>query len=341
MKMLFTSLLLSMAAMTASAQAQTLNCADDQRLFSHPLSTTGDVCVPKNPQRIVAVDMSAAELTLLTGKELVGAANWILAEMSIVSPEFHSVLPHVENVGYPANIEKMLNLKPDLILAVGNGAGVHQSIDVKAAQKIAPLVVADPIVYDDWKVSTQFWAAALNEMKTYEKLLGNYETRIAETKAALGDKVNQQVSIVALGSYKTLWLKSTPPAAVISDIGFQRPAAQDYDKDSAKGVYKDVRYPKISEETLNLIDGDVIFGFVYPAYDQRGQKKEQRAFDKLNKNPLWNNLNAVKANNFYLVGGHWWRSTSYLLASKVLDDVASNMLGKPLPTPMLTYPLTE
>lgn len=321
-------------------QVSATTCQDNERLFEHPLLTTEPLCLPKNPQRIVALDMGAAELTLLSGKTLSGAANWLLAEMSVLSPEFASHLPTVTNVGYPASLEKLVNLKPDLILAVGSGEGLAQSIDVKAAQKIAPTVMADPIVYDDWTVSAEFWAAALNETALYKKLIDNYTQRIDAIKKTLGDNAGKTVSIVGTSAYgKSLWLKNTPPAAVISDLGFTRPAAQNYDKDTAKGVYKDVRYPMISEEKIKLADADYLFTFSYPSHDAEGQKQQQKIQDKLKASPLWNSLDAVKNQRVFYVGGHWWRCNSYLLANKVLDDVAQHIAQQPPTVKAFTYPI--
>lgn len=306
-----------------------LECSDGQRVFSDELSVTGDVCVPIEPQRIVSMDMGAAELTLFTGKDLVGAANWILAEMSVLTPEYKDALTNIENVGYPANLEKLLALKPDLILAVGYEAGVHQSIDVEKAQKIAPLIVANPVVYDDWKVSTKFWAKALNVSTTYDEMLANYDQRVTEIKALIGDKNQQAVSILGMSTYGTsMWLKDTPPARIVNDLGFRRPRSQDYDAKAAKEVYKDARYPMISEEKLDLADADIIFGFGYPSHDPKEINKLKKIIEKKEKSPLWNSLSGVKNKQFYNVGGHWWRCTSYSLANRVLDDIATSIAGE-------------
>lgn len=319
-------------------QVNALECPEEQRVFSDKLSVLGDLCVPNKPQRIVSMDMSASELTLFTGKELLGTANWILAEMSVLSPELSDELKNVENVGYPTNLEKVLTLKPDLIVAVSSATGdISQSIDIKRAQKIAPVIIADTVVYDDWKTSTKFWGKALGVEPTVEKMLANYQMRLDEVKAELGDKTNQTVSIIAVSTYgKSLWLKDTPPAKIVADLGFSRPKSQDYDRNTAKGVYQDVRYPMISEEKLNLADGDIIFGFGYPAHEKRQIDKTAKLVEKMRSDALWKSLKGVKNNQFHLVSGHWWRCTSYLLANKVLSDISERLTGKKPATAMLS-----
>lgn len=338
MKIFIKSLLISAASMVFFAQASA--CKSDERLFEHALLAGEPVCIPENPRRVVALDMGAAEMTLLSNRQLVGTANWLLAEMSVLTPEFHGILPTVGNVGYPANLETIVQLKPDIILAVGQADGVSKAIDAVAAQKIAPIVLANPIIYDDWKLSSEFWAAALNETPLFERLLTNYQTRVDEVKAALGENGSQTVSIISSSAYgKSLWLKNTPPAAVISDIGLARPDAQNYDKESAKSVYKDVRYPMISEERLDLADADAIFVFSYPSHDEKGQKVQAKLLDKLKANPIWQSLDGVKKDRAFYVGGHWWRCNSYGLANRVLDDVAEHLAGKKTETIAIAYPI--
>lgn len=325
---------------TASFWLQASDCPVGERWFAHELLATKPLCIPANPQRIVALDMGAVEMTLLADRQLLGTANWLLAEISVLSPEFAGILPDVDNIGYPASLEKLVQLKPDIILAVGASEGVNRSIDIVAAQKIAQTVLAKPVIYDDWKLSSEFWAAALDEKPLFAKLLANYQQRVGEVKTALGDKVTQTVSIMANSAYGTsLWLQNTPPAAVIADIGLRRPSAQNYDKNSAKAVYKDVRYPMISDERLDLADADNIFVFGYPSHDKKAQKKQRKILAKLKKNPIWRSLNGVKNGKAFYVEGYWWRCNSYALANRVVDDVATHLTGAAVATKALAYPL--
>lgn len=317
-------------------------CQDGQRLFAHKLLATEPVCIPKNARRIVAMDMGAVELTLLSGRELLGSSHWLLSEMSVLMPEFSDALPKIENVGYPVNLEKLLALQPDLILAVGGADGINGSIDFAKAQKIAPTVMANPLVYDSWQNSSEFWAQALGEQDLYARLLKNYQTRVAEVQKNLGAHISERVSIIANSNYgKSLWLENTPPSSVVADIGLARPASQTPRKNAKDNSYIGSRYRVISEERLDMADGDAIFVFGYPSGDKKGQKTEKQVTKKLKNNPLWKTLKAVRANKAFYVGGHWWRCNSYILANRVLDDIAENLTGKLPTTPALKYPLEQ
>ena len=90
-------------------------------------------------------------------------------------------LAGVQDVGYPADLEATLGLRPDLILAVGRGAA-GESIDAARAGEIAPVVLADPRVYDDWQLGAEFWTAVLGAEALYERMLTNYEARVKELR---------------------------------------------------------------------------------------------------------------------------------------------------------------
>ena len=103
--------------------------------FDHELLTTEPVCIPENPERVLALDMASAGITLLTGKNLVGSSGWILGEYPVLEPRFAERLAEVTDVGYPADLETTLSLEPDLILAVGSTA-VGGSIDAGRAMSL-------------------------------------------------------------------------------------------------------------------------------------------------------------------------------------------------------------
>jgi hypothetical protein len=73
----------------------------------------------------------------------------------------------------------VLALKPDLILAVG-GTDAGETINVEQAQQIAPVVIADPEIYNDWKLGMQFWSAVLNTPDFYAAMESNYRARRLE-----------------------------------------------------------------------------------------------------------------------------------------------------------------
>ncbi len=327
------------AQATAAAPAATApvasSCPEGQRLFSHALLATEPLCIPAAPKRILALDMASVELTLLTNKQLVGTGNWILSELPLLVPSFAETLTTVEDVGYPANLEKVLVLKPDLILAVG-GTEAGETIDIEQAKQIAPVVIADTSIYNDWKLGVEFWSAVLNVSDAYAAMEANYRTRVGELQAALGESRSRTVSVISTSSYGvSLWMPDSPPGAILSDVGLARPEAQSLVGEAALQRYQAQQYVSISEERLDLADGDAIFFFTYASSDPAVAEKESAHVTAFTQKPIWQSLGAVKASQAFLVPEYWWRSQTYLLANKVLDDLFTHLTDTQATTPVL------
>lgn len=323
-------------APTSAPAADQSACQAGFRSFDHELLASEPLCIPEAPQRIIALDMASVEMTLLSGKTLLATSNWILDELPLLAPQFASTLATVEDVGYPANLEKVALLKPDLILAVG-GTSAGETIDVEQAQKIAPVVFADPVIYDDWKLGMRIWSDVLGVPDTYAAMLSNYQQRVAELQAALGDDVQREISVFSTGTYGiSLWMPDTPPGAILSDVGLERPASQRLVGEAANAEYGASQYIAISEERLDLADGDAIFFFTYASSDPETAATEDAHLKAFVEKPIWKSLEAVKAGQAFLVPGYWWRSQTYILANRVLDDLFTHLAGTSATTPIIT-----
>lgn len=313
-------------------------CEDGFRLFDHDLLITDPVCIPENPERVLALDMASVEMTLLMGKNLVGTANWILSELPILEPRFAATLADTEDVGYPANLETTLLLEPDLILAVDTSVA-GDTIDASAAGEIAPVVLVDPAVYDDWQLGMSFWAEVLGADELYAQMLQNYDARIAELKNVLGDVSETTVSLVPVATGNVyMWMPDTAPGKIIGDVGFSRPEPQTLTGEAAQARYGSAQYIQVSQERYDLLDADAIFYFTYAATDTETAAGEAGNVRALEQNPLWQSLSAVQAENAYFVPGYWWRAQTYLLATKVIDDLFIHLASTEAQTPALELP---
>jgi iron complex transport system substrate-binding protein len=324
-----TALTLILGNVTPMAAQDATKCEAGFRLFEHEYLATDPICIPENPQRILALEISALETVLFTGKELVGTANWLHEEVPVLMPELASALEGVADTGYPANLEVALLAKPDLILAVDG------DIDMVAGNKIAPVVMPKPGLEYNWQASMEFWSEVLGTQDLYAEMLANYETRIAEFKEALAD--NPTVSIIGTSSYGTsMWLIDTAPGGVVADAGLARPESQNLTGEAAQERYGEQRWITISDERYDLADADAIFVFTYATTNPDTLKLENEAMATFKANPVWSSLSAVKAGRVYYVGPYWWRAQTYLLANKVLDDLFTHLIGASAKTPMLS-----
>jgi iron complex transport system substrate-binding protein len=308
---------------------ETAECEAGFRLFEHEYLAGDPVCIPENPQRILALEMSALEAVLLANKELVGTANWIHSEVPVLLPELASALEGTADTGYPANLEAALEAQPDLILAVDG------DIDLEAGNQIAPIIMPVPGLEHNWRLSMQFWSDVLGTQDLYDDMIANYEARIAEFEEALAGE-ELEISIIGASSYgASMWLEDTAPGVVIADAGLGRPESQAVTGEAAIELYGTERWIEISEETFDLADADHIFVFSYAASDPETAEMENAATEEFKANPVWNALSATQADQVYYVGPYWWRSQTYLLANKVLDDLFTYLTDSSATTPVL------
>lgn len=305
-------------------------CETGFRLFDHELLVTDPVCIPANPQRVLPLDMTALELMLLTGKTPLGTAQWILDELPLLLPEYADTLTPLPGFGYPADLEQVAALRPDLILAPAD------TLDVDLAKQIAPVIVPDQIIYEDWKLGMEFWCAVMNMPELYTQMAATYDQRVAELQAALGKPGDLEVSVISASTYGVwLWMPDSSAGHILADVGLRRPEAQSLVGEAAIARYGEKQYIEISEERLDLVDGDAIFYFTYAAVDPKIAAEESTFLQSFHEKPLWQALKAVKAGNAFFVPGYWWRSQTYLLANKVLDDLFTNLTDTTATTPAL------
>jgi len=306
------------------------SCEAGFRLFDHELLVTDPVCIPADPQRVLPLDMTALELMLITKQTPLGTAQWILDELPILLPEYAAVLTPLPGFGYPADLEQVAALQPDLILAPAD------TLDVELATQIAPVIVPDQSIYEDWKLGVEFWCAVMNMPELYAQMVATYDQRVAELQAALGDPSEIEVSVISASTYGIwLWMPDSSAGYVLADVGLSRPEAQSLVGEESIARYDAKQYVEISEERMDLVDGDAIFYFSYAAVDPKVAAEESTFLKAFNEKPLWQALGAVKAGKAFFVGGHWWRSQTYLLANKVIDDLFANLTDTTATTPVL------
>jgi len=151
----------------------------------------GKTCVPNAPQRVVVLDILDNVLAL--GVKPVDATTWDNGKFRTYLPEKTTEIAKVGLLSQP-NLESILGLHPDLILSVYWGdEGTYERLS-----QIAPTVLAGngrDIAWKDW---LKTYAEALGKTQEAQKLLSDYNTRIAAFREQMGEKLSKtQVSIFA------------------------------------------------------------------------------------------------------------------------------------------------
>lgn len=279
--------------LTNSAELLPSQC----RTVKHML---GETCVPNDPQRIVVLDEASLEIALTLGAKPLGAASWSGEFSSYLQDKTQGIMI-IGDSGQP-NLEKILTLKPDVILSISNWTRTESSY--KQLSQIAPTVTCEwwngEIVR--WKECFQSFAEALDKSSEADIIINNYQQRVKDLQQALGDSLHTtEVSLVRIYSDR-IRLRGEGQhicSMVIQDVGLPRSPIQ------KEGI-------DMSIETIEYADGDVIFLQQHPQADN---------YQYILNHPLWLQLNAVQLGKVYEVGDDYWHGGSYIAANLILDDL--------------------
>lgn len=278
----------------------------DVRVVKH---TMGETTVPLHPQKIISLDPQSTEVAIGLGVKLFGYPQ---KEIPASSRRSDAV-----DIGLPPNFEKVLSLKPDLIVSIDFGFLESYSF----WSHIAPTVVYQITKnVAGWKRLFMQLAQALGQTQKAKQIAALYNARIAQFKASMGEKLKRtQVSVVHIFPGRIIIrTENSFSGSILQELGLDRPLSQ---KPSAvpdfTQIFGNTSWYFISPELLSLIDADVLF-VITSNFSQPDDAK--LAIQQLTTQPLWSKLNVVKQDKVHIVGQHWLIGY-YLSANQVLDDV--------------------
>lgn len=266
----------------------------------------GKTEVPANPKRVVILTNEGTEALLELGVKPVGAVKSWTGDPWY--PHIKDKMKDVKVVGDEGqvNVETIASLKPDLI--IGNKMR-HEKV-YEQLKAIAPTVFSETL-RGEWKDNFKFYAKALNKEKEGQKVLADYESRMKDLKGKLGDKVNQEISMVRFmpGDVR-IYHGDTFSGVILKELGFKRPGDQNKNDFAERNV---------SKERISAMDGDVLFYFTF---DKGNEKKGSELEKEYINDPLFKNLNAVKNGKAYKVDDVIWNTAGGVMAANLLlDDI--------------------
>jgi len=270
--------------------------------ITHAMGTT---TVPDAPQRVVVLTNEGTEALLEIGVVPVGAVRSWLGD-----PWYDHIAGQMADVAVvgdesAVNLELIAALQPDLI--IGNKTRQEKIYDQLSA--IAPTVFAERL-RGDWKINLDLYSRAVGKGAEGQAALANFDARAAALGEAMGDLKAEQVSLVRFMPNMTrIYYNDTFAGIIFKQIGMARPPQQDNPEFAAD----------VTRERIPEMEGDRLFYFVYETGDGAGDKQ---ASDWL-ADPLWNNLEVVKAGKAYPVSDAIWNTAGGIIAANLLlDDIA-------------------
>lgn len=233
------------------------------------------VTIEKKPERIAVTTWMITEKLLAIDVPPV-AADTVETMSAWASMKEYFEKYQIEDLGTEVNLEKLLELKPDLILATQANENIYDKLEA-----IAPVIVFDVnLMFGDWQTSTREVAKAVGEEEAAEDFIADMMTQIAKAK----EKISIEGKTVG---FLRLWSKT------IYSMGVETCAAY-YDEDKGLGLAIPEEWPEeiggLSLEALTEINPDYIF---------ISSTEDEVYMEELSKNAVWNSLTAVKEGHVY------------------------------------------
>ena len=282
----------------------------------------GEVTLDKPAKKVVVLEWTYAEDLLAVGVQPAGMAdieeyhNWVNIDVELSDD--------VVNVGgrQEPNLEAIAELEPDLII----GTSFRHDGMIADLEKIAPTVIFNPYPEDEKMDLYQEMITTFNEIakavdKTDEakQVLADLDVKYEEAKTTIDNA----------------GLKTKDVVLTLAYTGPQAPEVRVFTPNSMASIMLE----KIGLNNIHIPDQFEVFGS--STYNVEGLTKYEDAnylyivqdddniYEKqLKDNAVWKNLNFVKEDRLYDLGGDTWLYGGPLSAETLLDKITSTMVSK-------------
>ncbi|WP_339835824.1 iron-siderophore ABC transporter substrate-binding protein [Paenibacillus sp. FSL R7-0272] len=279
---------------------QAVKATDETRVIKHAM---GETKIMGTPQRIVTLFQGANDVVVALGVKPAGVVeSWVQQPVYEYLRKDLDGVPQVGQESQP-NLEEINKLKPDLIIATK----IRDEEIYDQLSQIAPTVVTETLF--DWKETLKMVGEAMNKTEQSNKLLADWETRVADFKEKMGDRLPIEATITNFRADQVRIFYMGYAGKILKELGFTRPAGHDADKWGVELT---------SKEAIPDMNADMIFNF-NSGTDTAAIEKNYKDWTS---SPLWKNLDAVKNNQLYQVDEVAWNMAGgYTSANMMLDDL--------------------
>lgn len=210
---------------------------------------------------------------------------------------------------FDASIERIIELAPDFIIAMDSDEKYLDKLEAVAPTYLIPGFTTDEATgMRDWKEVHRLIGKLVGKSEKAEENIAAYEALVKDYQEKIGDSVKGKTALIyqISSTGKGLWMSSKESAPQIySEFGFALP-----ENFTLTGDYYAV-------EELVTLNPDYMFINI-------GSVEE---YEKLTKNPIWENLTAVKEGHVYEYSHYAWTQTNgYLSNTLKLKDVGDFLL---------------
>lgn len=266
---------------------------EETRIYTDDLGR--EVEVPENPERVIALNFAADMVAL--GTIPVGMYDYLRLDI------YKDKLTEIESVGeFEPNLEKVLSLKPDLIVGVDYAIAAEQ---IEELEKIAPVVV---IKFGNVMENFHKIAELLNKEDAEKEWLATYEKKVNAVREELLPTIEAGETATSFYMYqKNIRLTNTQTFHVLYDVlGF---VPSEMMKKGEEGVYEN---SMISMEAFSEAKSDRLF-FVDDSPSQQVSQDIKK---------MYSDLPAFHNDKVYLLDSAWYYGQDVLAVDWQLDHIA-------------------
>ncbi|WP_276355236.1 iron-hydroxamate ABC transporter substrate-binding protein [Cohnella caldifontis] len=264
-------------------------------------SQNGPVEVPADPKRVVVLSSFAGNVMAL-GVNLVGVDSW-----SKMNPQFESKLKDVAEVS-DENIEKIIELNPDLIIGLDNVKNVDK------LKRIAPTVV---YTYGKVDYLTQQIEIGklLNKEKEARAWVDDFRSRAGKAGDEIRAKIGEDATVSVVESFEKQLYVYGDHWARGTEILYQEMKLKMPEK--VKEMVEKDGYYALSSEVLPEYAGDYLIVCKNPDADNSFMSTE-----------TYKNIPAVKNNRVFEVNAKAFYFNDPLTLEYQLEVLTDKFLGK-------------
>lgn len=284
--------------------------------------SNGEVTLDKPAKKIVVLEWTYAEDLLALGIQPAGMAdiqeyhNWVNIDAELSDD--------VADVGgrQEPNLEEIAALEPDLII----GVSFRHDAMLADLEKIAPTVIFNPYPEDEsidlyQEMTTTFNEIAKSVDKTdeAEKVLMHLDQKYDEAKVEIDKADLKTKDFILTLAY------SGPQAPEIRVFTPNSMASQILEKIGLKNVHVPDQFEVFGSSTFN-VEGLTKYedaNYLFTVQDEDNVYEKQ-----LKDNAVWKNLNFVKEDRLFDLGGDTWLYGGPLSAETMLNRIVDTMVNK-------------
>lgn len=281
----------------------------------------GDVELEKPAERVVALEWTYAEDLLAVGVQPIGVTDienynkWVQ-----IDEKFDDNVIDVGTRQEP-NLEKIAELKPDLIIAIKFR---HEAIQSQL-ESIAPTVFFDPYPndesfdqYDEMVATFKEIAKAVGKSAEAEEVLADLETAYEAARATIAEASLSTKDVLLTQAFSA---NQAPQIRVFTPNSL---ASVILTKIGLNNVHVPNEFQVYGFSTVNV---EALTSYEDANYLYVVQDNDNIYTNQLKDNKLWNGFNFVKENRTYPLGGDAWLFGGPLSAKVVVERIVNTLVA--------------